>query len=786
MNELQPAFEDRGTARFVVVRMTEDHMADAESLAALAEQQGLQLLMGILAGAGFPPSRRLIASVSQAQLRSLEARASDNGHPPFHSLTLYWRLDCRQLSVDGTHALAAALTDIPEVARAYVELPVTDPVDPTDDAFNAQQTYEDAACTGIDARWAWNQAGGDGSNAGFVDLEQHWNLDHEDLAPLKLNHPIYGDNRKGAINYSGGHGAAVLGIVVGVDNNVGVVGIAPNVRSVHLVSHFDGKSGTELHVSDAIVAAIHVMIPGDVLLLEVHRQEDPVTHQGIPARPTEIDEADCNAIRIAVGIGITVVEAAGNGGGNNGGDLDTWVDATTGANLRRGSSQFRESGAIMVAAANASHGRFSTSNYGSRIDCFALGEGVVSCGYGDMDYSVHDDNMKYTKAFKETSAASAIVAGAALVLQSMYQAAIGKAMWPSDMRGYLSNRQVGTPQGSPLTENIGVMPNLRAIAQGALGLVADVYLRDFVGDAGDVPSNGAISTSPDIIVRPAAAADPDASFGEGSGTENDDTLGERVESGQDNYVYLRIRNRGGTVARGVTGDVYWSPVATLITPSLWVPIGTTAPVDVPVGNTFVVTNALTWPSAALPSLGTHACFVAVLTNDPEDPAPRIPAATDWNGFIALIKNENNVAWRNFDVVDIKPNVLTLPIVLEFAVVGSDDEDRVFEFEIIQDLPEGVTVLWEVDPDLGRRMPAEFRRDFLARDDTPGTLRLPSRRALNTRGVILPAEARYPSRFVLRPARGLMLGTHRLSIRQLWNGLEVGRITWALRPDSDGD
>jgi len=45
-----------------------------------------------------------------------------------------------------------------------------------------------------------------------------------------------------------------------------------------------------------------------------------------------------------------------------------------------------------------------------------------------------------------------------------------------------------------------------------------------------------------------------------------------VLNGQDNYVYLRVWNRGVNTAN-VTATVYWSPPASLVTPSMWNLIG---------------------------------------------------------------------------------------------------------------------------------------------------------------------------------------------------------------------
>jgi hypothetical protein len=57
----------------------------------------------------------------------------------------------------------------------------------------------------------------------------------------------------------------------------------------------------------------------------------------------------------------------------------------------------------------------------------------------------------------------------------------------------------------------------------------------FVADNGD-PHAGAISASPDVILRTAQEANPQTAFGEVSGTENSQTLGFEAEAGQDNFI----------------------------------------------------------------------------------------------------------------------------------------------------------------------------------------------------------------------------------------------------------
>lgn len=542
---------------FVVVRLSPElppPSEEHESLRQVAEEFQLEGLRRILDEYDLGAGRRVVRALDPERILRLEREAARSELPPLRSLTSYWRIDLR-----GRPEQAEEITDrlnrLYEVDRAYRERAVSDPVvDAADDPYNGTQDYLDAAPDGIDARWVWTQPSGEGAGIGFVDLEQGWFLNHEDYTS-KSPGLLYGDNRDGVGTYVGNHGTAVLGEVVADDNTVGVVGIAPSVASADVTSHFDASSGTSLHVADAIVGALGSLDPGDVLLLEVQR--------GAPPLPTETDDADFDAIRLAVAHGIVVVEAAGNGSN----DLDAYTDAAGDNVLDRADPEFRESGAIMVGAGASAvpHERLGFSNFGSRLDCYAWGEDVTTCGYGDLDAGGGNDET-YTDTFGGTSSASPIVAGAAILLQGMHEGTTGARLSPLQVRSLLSDPATGTAQGPNVAGNIGVMPDLRAIADDTLGIAPDVYVRDAVGDSGAVPFTGGISASPDVIARPSPVADGQAAFGQGSGTENSDTLGHEVEAGQDNSIYVRMRNRGAAAATDVTADVFWSEVSTLVTP----------------------------------------------------------------------------------------------------------------------------------------------------------------------------------------------------------------------------
>ena len=94
----------------------------------------------------------------------------------------------------------------------------------------------------------------------------------------------------------------------------------------------------------------------------------------------------------------------------------------------------------------------------SRIDCYAWGENIDTTTTNDYGY---ESNTEYTTHFGGTSGASAIVAGAALIVQGIAQFSLGRRFSPRELRDLLKTN--GTPSATPETDRIGVMPDLRAI-----------------------------------------------------------------------------------------------------------------------------------------------------------------------------------------------------------------------------------------------------------------------------------------------------------------------------------
>ena len=95
------------------------------------------------------------------------------------------------------------------------------------------------------------------------------------------------------------------------------------------------------------------------------------------------------------------------------------------------------------------------------------------------------------------------------------------------------------------------------------------------------------SQSPDIIVKQAAVANPQATYGAGSGTENNDALSDDVDTGHEPEFRLRAtarprRRRGHGECLGER--ICWTPPSTLVTPSMWNAIGSVTVPSVPGGN----------------------------------------------------------------------------------------------------------------------------------------------------------------------------------------------------------
>ncbi|WP_344925986.1 S8 family serine peptidase [Streptosporangium carneum] len=290
-----------------------------------------------------------------------------------------------------------------------------------------------------------------------------WNLCHEDLAgrvtagtvvqmPSMFGDPCTSDA-------SVHHGTAVAGVIGAKDDNgVGMAGIAPHARLNLSTSS----------IPDAVGYAATSSLPGDVILFEVAIATSGGWY------PWELDSSVYDQTVLATAAGVTVVEAAGNGGN----DLDDPNDAFAATVMGR-----PDSGAIMIGAGappspggtnctgsspTAELRALSFSTYGSRVDVQAYGACVATLGvtgWKDLTPSVTDPNKMYTGTFDGTSSASAVVAGAVADLQGVAKAASG-VLTPAQVRDTL--KLTGTPQPAGDPHHIGPRPNLHAAIDDVL------------------------------------------------------------------------------------------------------------------------------------------------------------------------------------------------------------------------------------------------------------------------------------------------------------------------------
>lgn len=431
---------------------------EAQSLKDIATKDDkLATLTRTLDKLGLKSSSPLITGISPVLLKRLEGRANKTKFKPLHSLRRYWRVPLGKQKRNGPQ-LVNQLKKVQGVAHVYLESRVSEPtVMPCNDTHNHRQEYQDAADSGIDARHIWTQTNGAGAGIGLVDLESGWLTDHEDFLN-KTPTVIHGDNKGDQQLKWTRHGSAVLGVTIADDNNKGMVGIAPSVDYVSLSSYYEKCTCSE-NVANAITSALPLMYAGDVLLLEVETDDN---------EPIEIDEGVFNAIRVAVGNDVVIIEAAGNGNL----DLDAYKNDACKYILRRGHPDFLDSGAIMVGGSTKSvpHDRWSDSNYGKRLDCYSWAtRTVATCGYGTITTPrPPDPRMRYRHNFNGTSSASAIIAGAAILCQGMYKAKYSKVRNSEQMRALLSNPLTGTAQGTGRAGHIGIMPDLKEILNNTL------------------------------------------------------------------------------------------------------------------------------------------------------------------------------------------------------------------------------------------------------------------------------------------------------------------------------
>ena len=257
------------------------------------------------------------------------------------------------------------------------------------------------------------------------------------------------------------HGLANLGILVGTPANKGYGrGIAP-AAEVRLHSSYDAAHPLDGRVYNALLSVVVDARPGDVVLVEEQLQAHDRSGN-LHACMVERDPlvyillSYLTQTRKAL-----VVEPAGNGGQ----DLaNLYVPFCTNSPIGFGSSApYRP--LVVGGARPVQRKAHYASNYGARVDVFGWHSNVYHIKMIDNGAS---PLASFQVDYGGTSAAAAIIAGAALVAQGMVKAVTGTLDDPQTLRQRLVSSS-GVKTSDAATRPMGILPDLTAIAS-SLGL----------------------------------------------------------------------------------------------------------------------------------------------------------------------------------------------------------------------------------------------------------------------------------------------------------------------------
>ena len=404
--------------------------------------------------------QRLAGQTTEAQLDSYHVQAERQLQHPVYNMNniFYLRLHDEQ----DVWEITETLKQMPEVINAYpVPLPMPLPTPNWQDDQEYLNNTADWPPTGFNSYAAWEKVGGTGTGVTICDFEYSWNTNHVDLtkAVNSEKNPYaqdpYSDNN---------HGTAVLGELIASDNGWGVTGMVYDADVIAYGTYYDPTpphTSPDWRLPEAMIESMAYLKAGDVMLLEQQWRytttlEDfiPVEWWGSHAPSNQTFNSVYAGIVTAIGNGIHVVEAGGNGGV----DLDslTW---------------YGDSGAIVVGAGGAYSGGFYTQGdlfpldftcYGSRVNVQGWGEDVATTGYGSYTGSTGVNDM-FCWDFAGTSSASPMVAAcvaSCVGYWTQYQYQTADSLSPADLRSILT--YTGTPQDTMTLKQIGPRPDLSA------------------------------------------------------------------------------------------------------------------------------------------------------------------------------------------------------------------------------------------------------------------------------------------------------------------------------------
>jgi len=444
--------------------------------------------------------------------------------------------------------------------------------------------------------------------------------------------------------------------------------------------------------------------------------------------------------------------------------------------------------AALFATGSSWYSPTTFANPGDWIDAVEqTDQDLVSVGCGSLFFNYLAYQFNYTWP--------AIVAAAPVMNQTLAEAASTLGVAGGGYAAFLKLLQTSFPSGnlhsastSFLQQFDDVFPLGPAPAQ-----LPSLFMRHNTADTGTSHSPP-LSNSPDIIMKNAVVANPQATYSTPASIASANESDAAVLAEQTNYLYLRVWNGGAAAAQNAFATVYYSPPATLVTPSMWTLIGDSYFATVPTASAVQVSAiGIPWPADQIPAAG-HYCFVATVGNNYQ-PAPNPETLANFATFqdyYNYILGNNNITWRNFNVVNFAAGQIQRPfgplVPLPFLLSGAWTGEENFQFETVAALPKGSVLALQAADWIGRSLTPARTYMTAVRDlatDPANTARLrialPAD-AVHALGEIkLPARTAAASHLLVSIPRSQHDKPYEIAILQRYKGQEVGRITWRLVP-----